>query len=192
MSTYKIAAQLLVATALATGSLAAATLYSSVSLDTSQISATVTPGAPGTNNWDTEISAENTGLQTLFNVYEFSDQAVLNGIATTLVSPGVYEDASSNTAASTNAAVFITASQMTGYTFTEGGSSIVGQIPGFLIATSLAPGQTVDFFEDFVLPTAITNFAYGFVDAVATPEPAIQALTGIGLISLLALYRKSR
>ena len=171
-------------------------VYTAVSLTTSQLSLTITPAGSTTNLWDTLVQATNNGTQTLFNVYEFSDNPTINSVATTLVNAGEYQQSpGTETATASNAAIYITTSQLSGYTFSAGGagSPTIPQIPGFLIAASLAPGQTVDFNEDFILPSPASLFSFGFVDAAAAvPEPSSMPLLTVGGAFLFYALRRKR
>jgi hypothetical protein len=173
--------------------LQAAPVYTAVTIGIVELNLTITSSGPGTNLWDTLLQATNTGPQTLYNLYEFPDNAQIDGVSSTLVNVGLYQQSpGTETATANNAAIFITASQMSGYTFSAGGagSPTIPQIPGFLIASSLGSGQSVDFQEDFVLPSTVNGFEYGFVNAATAPEPGSIALLTVGGALLYALRRK--
>ena len=158
-----------------------------------QTNLVITPGT-GEDTWTTTISATNTSTQTLFNVYEFSTDVSVNGQSLTLISPGEYAN-STYFAAAANAAVLITPDETNAsLDSASSGSSTTPEIPGFLIANTLAPGQTVSFNEVFDVSTSAGSFTYGFFDTAttATPELSGIALLGTAALGIAAVLKRRR
>jgi hypothetical protein len=173
----------------------ASVLYPTVTISTPQTGRVTTVNAGGTLV-QTFATATNTGSQTLTNVYEFSADLALGGDLATLVSPGTYAvSGTSFTGTATNAAVFITPSE-TDATLdaNSSGSLTTAEIPGFLIAASLAPGASVTFEEDFEVSPDVHQLNYDFFDTanvvVPTPEPASIFMLGSGLLGITGIVKR--